>query len=57
MVAMSDAGYKLLGMLVWRAGRWYLRRRRPSTRTIAGSALGGLSLLVAFALIVRRAAA
>jgi hypothetical protein len=55
MRAMNGNGYKLLGMLVWRGGKWYLRRRLPSTRTIVLSALVGLSALVAGSLIARRA--
>jgi hypothetical protein len=52
---MNGNGYKLLGMLVWRGGKWYLRRRLPSTRTLVLSALVGLSALVAGSLIARRA--
>jgi hypothetical protein len=55
MLAMNGNGYKLLGMLVWRGGKWYLRRRLPSTRTIVLSALAGVSVLVAGSLIARRA--
>jgi hypothetical protein len=52
---MNGNGYKLLGLLVWRGGKWYLRRRLPSTRVIAVSAVGGVSALAAIALIARRA--
>jgi hypothetical protein len=57
MPAMNGNGYKLIGMLVWRGGKWYLRRRLPSARVIALAALGGLSVLVAGSLIARRAGA
>jgi len=52
---MNGNGYKLLGMLVWRGGKWYLRRRLPSTRTLALASLGTVSVLVAGSLIARRA--
>jgi hypothetical protein len=36
---MSGSGYKLLGQIVWRGGKWYLRRTYghliPSRRTVA----------------------
>ena len=36
---MSGSGYKLLGLVVWRGGKWYLRRTYghliPSRRTVA----------------------
>jgi len=47
-------GYKLLGLVVWRGGKWYLRRRLPSTRAIAISAAGGLGVLVAGSVLMRR---
>jgi hypothetical protein len=35
---MNDSGYKLLGQIVWRGGKWYLRRTYghliPSRRTV-----------------------
>jgi len=52
---MNGNGYKLLGMLVWRGGKWYVRRRLPSTRTLAIASLGTGSVLVAGSLIARRA--
>jgi hypothetical protein len=55
MVAMNGNGYKLLGYLVWRGGKWYLRQRLPSARKTAAVALGTLSVLVAVTLIARRA--
>jgi hypothetical protein len=39
MEAMSRNGYRLLGFAVWRGAKWYLRRRLPSTRTLAISGL------------------
>jgi len=55
MRAMNGNGYKMLGMLVWRGGKWYLRRRLPSRRTLALASLGGASVLLAGSLIARRA--
>ena len=46
---MSANGYRMLGFVVWHAGRWYLRRRLPSARKVLGAALlaGALGGLVA----------
>jgi len=49
-------GYRLLGYVVWRAGKWYLRRRLPSRRVAAAGALA-LTGAVAAAVLLRRAAA
>jgi hypothetical protein len=36
-------GYKLLGYIVWNAGKWYARRRaRGARRELAVAALAGL---------------
>jgi hypothetical protein len=49
---MSANGYRVLGFVVWQGGRWYLRRRVPSRRTIlargllVGAAIGVGVLLV-----------
>ncbi|HEY2436231.1 MAG TPA: hypothetical protein VGH93_03560 [Solirubrobacteraceae bacterium] len=38
-------GYKILGYLVWRGGKWYARRRlQGARRTAAISAVGALVL-------------
>ena len=39
MRKMSRNGYRLLGYVVWRGGKWYLRQRLPSARTLAISGL------------------
>jgi len=54
MVSVNQNGYKLLGFLVWRGGKWYLRRRLPSTRTVALAGFAGLSLVAVAALLARR---
>jgi len=41
---MADTGYKLLGFLVWRGAKWYLRRRMPALRPKL--AAGGIAVLV-----------
>ncbi len=49
---MSSNGYKLLGFAVWQGGKWYLRKRLPSPRTVllSGALLGaGATALVALA--------
>jgi len=52
---MSGTGHRLLGLLVWRGGRWYLRQRYgrlvPSRRRIA---VGGLTALAAGLALLRR---
>jgi hypothetical protein len=55
MVAMNGNGYKLLGYVVWHGGKWYLRRRLPSTRVLA-TAAAALTGVAAVALLARRAA-
>jgi hypothetical protein len=53
-------GYKLLGYVVWRARKWFLRRLLPSRRAAAGAgsaALAGAAALAGLAaavLVVRR---
>jgi hypothetical protein len=55
MGAMNGNGYKLLGYVVWNGGRWYLRRRLPSTRLLAAAALAAVAGTAAAVLLVRRA--
>jgi hypothetical protein len=54
MVVVNRNTTKLLGFLLWRGGRWYLRRGLPSSRRLALTGFGGLSLLLAAALLARR---
>jgi hypothetical protein len=45
-----DTGYKLLGFVVWQAGKWYLRRRYPDAGgKLALVGVAGLVLVVAVA--------
>jgi len=50
----NRSGEKLVWYLLWRGGKWYLRRRLPPTRTLVLSGLGAVSVLVAAALLARR---
>jgi hypothetical protein len=54
---MNGSAYRLLGIAVWRGGKWYLRKRLPSTRSIALSAGGAAAALIAALAIGRRVAA
>ena len=43
--SITAMGYKILGYLVWRGGKWYARRRlQGARRTAAISAVGALVL-------------
>jgi len=52
---MNGNGYKLLGYVVWHGGKWYLRRRLPSTRALVTATLAVLTGGAAALLIARRA--
>jgi hypothetical protein len=52
---MNGNGYKLLGYAVWRAGKWYLRLRLPSARTLAFSAVAAGVGLTATVVVAKRA--
>jgi hypothetical protein len=55
MGRMNATGYKVVGYVIWKGGKWYLRRRLPPARTLAlrGLAVGGG--LTAAVLLARRA--
>jgi hypothetical protein len=53
---MNANGYRLLGYVVWRGGKWYLRQRLPSARKVAAAAVGTASAAAAAAVIARRVA-
>jgi len=53
---MNSTTYRLLGYAVWRGGRWYLRQRLPSARSIVLKAAGAGIALSAAAVIARRVA-
>jgi hypothetical protein len=52
---VNARGTKLLGYVVWRGGRWYLRRRMPPARSLALGALAAGGALTAVVLLGRRA--
>jgi hypothetical protein len=39
--------YKTLGFAVWKGAKWYLARKAPGTRVIAGLGLGALAATAA----------
>jgi hypothetical protein len=51
---MSSNAYRLVGYVVWKGGKWYLRQRLPPVRALAlrGALAGGA--LTAVALVARR---
>jgi hypothetical protein len=54
---MNANRYTILGYAVWHGGRWYLRRRLPSRRTVALAGAGALGLSAAALTIARRLSA
>jgi hypothetical protein len=56
MVSVSGNGYRLLGYVVWQGGKWYLRKRLPSSRALALSGVAACAGLTAAVLLARRAA-
>jgi len=54
---MNATGYRLLGYAVWRGGKWYLRQRLPSRRSLALTGLATAGTLGAAAAVARRLAA
>jgi hypothetical protein len=55
---MTNAAYTLLGMAVWRGGRWYARRRYghlvPSRRSALVAGFAGLAVLGAVASLAHK---
>jgi hypothetical protein len=54
---MNSNGYRLLGFAVWRAGKWYLRRRLPSTRKLALGGVAGVGAVSVVIVLARRLSA
>jgi hypothetical protein len=46
--------YRLLGMAVWRGGKWFLRRRYAVARTPKPLLAGALAAVVAAAVLAAR---
>jgi hypothetical protein len=55
MVSVSGNGYRLLGYVVWQGGKWYLRRRLPSRRTLVLAGVAVSAGLSAAVLLAKRA--
>jgi hypothetical protein len=55
MARMNATGYKVLGFLIWKGGKWYLRRRLPPARTLALRGLAAAGAMTAAVLLARRA--
>jgi hypothetical protein len=53
---VSANGYRFLGFVVWQGGKWYLRRRLPSTRRVAVSGLVLCAAVGGAVVLARRAA-
>ncbi len=54
IVPVNRQTTKLVGLLLWRGAKWYVRRRLPSTRKMASAGLAGLTALVVIGLLARR---
>jgi hypothetical protein len=52
---MTATAYKVVGYVVWKGGKWYLRRRLPPARTLALRGLVAGGALTAAVLLARRA--
>ena len=53
---MSATAYRLLGLVVWRALKWYVRELLPSPRRVLLSATVTFAALGAAVALLRRAA-
>jgi hypothetical protein len=54
---MSDTAYRLIGIVVWRALRWYVRELMPSRRRVIVSSVLTLAVVGTVAALLRRASA
>jgi hypothetical protein len=54
---MNATAYRILGYAVWRGGKWYLRQRLPSRRSLALAGLATVGTLGAVAIVAKRIAA
>jgi hypothetical protein len=55
MGRVNPTGYKVVGYVAWKGGKWYLRQRLPRVRTLALRGLAGAGALTAAVLVARRA--
>jgi hypothetical protein len=52
---MNAMAYKVVGFLLWKGGKWYLRQRLPPARTLALRGLAAGGAITAAVLLARRA--
>jgi hypothetical protein len=55
MGRMNATGYKVVGYVVWKGGKWYLRQRLPRARTLALTGLAAIGAVTGAVLLARRA--
>jgi hypothetical protein len=55
MGRMNATGYKVVGYVVWKGGKWYLRQRLPRARTLALRGLAAIGAVTGAVLLARRA--
>jgi hypothetical protein len=51
---MSGNAYRLVGYVVWKGGKWYLRQRLPPARALARRGLVAGGALTGIVLVARR---
>jgi hypothetical protein len=54
---MNRTAYRILGYAVWHGGKWYLRQRLPSRRSLALTGLAAAGALGAAVVVGRRVSA
>lgn len=52
---MSATAYKLVGLVVWKVLKGYLRQRLPRARPLALKVLAGIGVVAGAVLLARRA--
>lgn len=51
---MNGNGYKIVGYVVWKGGRWYLRQRFPRARRVALAGVAVTGGALAAAILAKR---
>jgi len=51
---MHGNRYRVLGYVVWKGGRWYLRRRLPGARRVALVGVTATGGLIAVTILAKR---
>jgi hypothetical protein len=52
---MNATANKVVGYVLWKGGKWYLRQRLPRARTLALRGLAAAGALTVAVLVARRA--